>query len=95
MVALESEPGNPASDHYTAVVVPDFDILKERKIVNAKEVIRFDIEGISAKFRPPNESAATKSGKTPCPGPQLANSNDSSWRSECAPTRKKGNRIPK
>ncbi len=32
------------------VVVPDFDVLKERKIVNAKEVIRFDIEGISAKI---------------------------------------------
>jgi long-chain acyl-CoA synthetase len=30
--------------------VPDFDVLKERKIVNAKEVIRFDVEGISAKI---------------------------------------------
>src|SRR5580692_6850578 len=48
VMALESEPGNPASDRLYAVVVPDFDLLKERKIVNAKEVIRFDIEGISA-----------------------------------------------
>jgi len=49
VMALESEPGNPASDRLYAVVVPDFDLLKERKIVNAKEVIRFDIESISAK----------------------------------------------
>src|SRR6478752_102060 len=49
VMALESEPGNPSSDRLYAVVVPDFDLLKERKIVNAKEVIRFDIESISAK----------------------------------------------
>ncbi len=50
VMALEAEPGNPASDRLYAVVVPDFDLLKERKIVNAKEVIRFDIEGISAQI---------------------------------------------
>ena len=50
VMALESEPGNPASDRLYGVVVPDFDVLKERKIVNAKEVIRFDIESISAKI---------------------------------------------
>src|SRR4029077_6681565 len=50
VMALEAEPGNPASDRLYAVVVPDFDLLKERKIVNAREVIRFDIEGISAKI---------------------------------------------
>jgi long-chain acyl-CoA synthetase len=50
VMALESEAGNPSSDRLHAVVVPDFDLLKERKIVNAKEVIRFDIESISAKL---------------------------------------------
>jgi long-chain acyl-CoA synthetase len=50
VMALESEPGNPSSDRLYAVVVPDFDLLKERKIVNAREVIRFDIESISAKL---------------------------------------------
>ena len=49
VMALESEPGNPASDRLYGVVVPNFDVLKERKIVNAKEVIRFDIESISAQ----------------------------------------------
>jgi long-chain acyl-CoA synthetase len=38
------------SDRLHAIIVPDFDLLKERKIVNAKEVIRFDIESISAKL---------------------------------------------
>ncbi len=50
VLALESEPGNPASDRLYGVVVPDFDVLKERKIGNTKEVLRFDIEGISAKI---------------------------------------------
>src|SRR5882724_9590231 len=50
VMALESEPGNPASDRLYGVVVPDFEVLKERRVVNAKEVIRFDIESISAKI---------------------------------------------
>jgi long-chain acyl-CoA synthetase len=34
-------------DRLHAVVVPNFDVLKQRKIVNAKDVIRYDIEGLS------------------------------------------------
>jgi len=37
-------------DRLHAVVVPNFDILKQRKIVNAKEVIRYDIEGLSLQL---------------------------------------------
>jgi long-chain acyl-CoA synthetase len=33
-----------------AVIVPNFEILRQRKVVNAKEVIRFDVEGLSAKL---------------------------------------------
>ncbi|HEX3739590.1 MAG TPA: AMP-binding protein [Terriglobales bacterium] len=33
-----------------AVVAPNFEVLRQRKIVNTKEVIRFDIEGLSAKL---------------------------------------------
>ena len=33
-----------------AVVTPNFEVLRQRKIVNTKEVIRFDIEGLSAKL---------------------------------------------
>lgn len=40
----------PGSDKLHAVVVPNFEVLKQRKVVNSKEVIRFDIEGLSAKL---------------------------------------------
>jgi long-chain acyl-CoA synthetase len=32
------------------VIVPNFDTLRQRKVVNAKEVIRFDIEGLSPQI---------------------------------------------
>jgi long-chain acyl-CoA synthetase len=73
VMALESEPGNPASDRLYAVVVPDFDLLKERKIVNAKEVIRFDIEGISSHI------PSTK---------RIGSLNALNWKSGSAPIRK-------
>jgi long-chain acyl-CoA synthetase len=51
VMALQGTPGDPTSDpkkeRLHAVIVPDFEVLKERKIVNAKEAIRWDIEGIS------------------------------------------------
>jgi long-chain acyl-CoA synthetase len=47
VMALEATPGDPTTERLYGVVVPNFDVLKEKKIVNAKEVIRFDIEGIS------------------------------------------------
>jgi long-chain acyl-CoA synthetase len=50
VIGLEGTPGNPTKDALHAVVVPNFDVLKERKVVNAKEVIRFDIEGLSAEL---------------------------------------------
>jgi long-chain acyl-CoA synthetase len=50
VMGLEGRPGDPGSERLHAVVVPNFEVLKERKVVNAKEVIRFDIEGLSAKL---------------------------------------------
>jgi long-chain acyl-CoA synthetase len=50
VVGLESRPGDAMSDRLHAVIVPNFELLRQRKIVNAKEVIRFDIEGLSAKL---------------------------------------------
>jgi long-chain acyl-CoA synthetase len=50
VMALEAKPGDPTSERLYAVVVPNFEELKARKIVNAKEVIRFDIEGLSQKL---------------------------------------------
>ena len=49
-MAMESRPGDPTSEHLHAVVVPNFEELKHRRIVNSKEVIRFDIEGLSAQL---------------------------------------------
>lgn len=50
VMALEARKGDPTSEHLHAVVVPNFEELKHRKIVNSKEVIRFDIEGLSSKI---------------------------------------------
>jgi long-chain acyl-CoA synthetase len=46
VMGLEGKPGE-GGDRLHAVIVPDFDALRQRKIVNAKEIIRFDIEGLS------------------------------------------------
>lgn len=48
VLGLESRPGEPFNERLHAVIVPNFDLLKERKIVNASEVIRFDLDSISA-----------------------------------------------
>jgi long-chain acyl-CoA synthetase len=50
VMGLEARPGDPSSEHLHGVIVPDFDVLKERKVVNAKEVIRFDVESLSAQL---------------------------------------------
>jgi long-chain acyl-CoA synthetase len=50
VMGLEAKPGDPSSERLYAVVVPNFDVLKEKKIVNAKEVIRFDVESLSQQM---------------------------------------------
>ncbi len=50
VMGLEGPPGDPTAERLHAVIVPNFDVLKERKIVNSKEVIRWDIEGLSAQL---------------------------------------------
>ena len=47
VLGLEEGPG---SERLHAVIVPNFDVLRQRKVVNAKEVIRFDLEGLSAQL---------------------------------------------
>ncbi len=47
-MGLESnKPGEPLSERLHGVVVPNFDVLRQKKIVNTREVIRYDIENIS------------------------------------------------
>jgi long-chain acyl-CoA synthetase len=50
VMAWEARPGDPTSERLHAVVVPNFELLRERKIVNAKEAIRLDIEALSHKI---------------------------------------------
>ena len=49
VLGLEGKPGE-GGDRLHAVIVPNFDVLRQRKIVNAKEAIRFDIEGLAPKI---------------------------------------------
>ena len=42
--------GVAGADKLYAVIVPNFEVLRQKKVVNAKEVIRFDVEGLSAKL---------------------------------------------
>lgn len=48
VLGLESKPGEPLSERLHGVIVPNFDVLREHKVVNIREVIRYDVEGISA-----------------------------------------------
>ncbi|HKT26062.1 MAG TPA: AMP-binding protein, partial [Terriglobales bacterium] len=50
VMGIESTPGEPLAERLHAVIVPNFDVLRERKVVNAREVLRFDIEGLSAQL---------------------------------------------
>jgi long-chain acyl-CoA synthetase len=50
VMGLVSRPGEPFAERLHAVIVPNFDVLRERKIVNAREVIRFDVENLSTEL---------------------------------------------
>ena len=77
------------------MVVPDFDLLKERKIVNAKEVIRFDIEGISAKIPSTKRIGSYEIWQDALPRTTTRKLKRFEWKSGCAQTRKKDNLIPR
>jgi long-chain acyl-CoA synthetase len=49
VMGLEGKPGQ-GGDRLHAVIVPNFDALRQKKIVNAKEVIRYDIESLSQQI---------------------------------------------
>lgn len=52
VLGLTGRPGEPFSERLHGVIVPNFELLREKKIVNAKEVIRFDIENLSQQVPP-------------------------------------------
>ena len=43
-----AEPGRPSSERLFGVVVPNMDLLRAKKIVNAGDLIRFEMEGLAA-----------------------------------------------
>lgn len=45
-----ARPGEPAAERLHAVVVPNFDVLRDRKILNAREILRFEIESLSVQL---------------------------------------------
>jgi long-chain acyl-CoA synthetase len=49
-IAVMGLEGRAGEDRLHAVIVPNFDVLKQRKVVNAKGVIRYDIESLSAQL---------------------------------------------
>ena len=49
VLGVEGHPGE-GGDRLYAVIVPNFDKLRQKKIVNAKEVIRYDIESLSQQI---------------------------------------------
>jgi long-chain acyl-CoA synthetase len=50
VIGIEGKPGEPLSERLHGVIVPNFEVLRERKIVNAKEIIRFELEGLSTQL---------------------------------------------
>ena len=50
VIGLQSAPGEPFSERLHGVMVPDFDALRREKIVNIGDMLRFEIEGLSAKL---------------------------------------------
>jgi len=42
-----ARPGEPAAERLHAVVVPDLDVMRDRRIVNTREILRYEIEGRS------------------------------------------------
>ena len=49
VIGLQSAPGEPFSERLHGVIVPDFEALRRAKIVNVGDLLRFEIEGLSAK----------------------------------------------
>jgi long-chain acyl-CoA synthetase len=50
VMAMEERPGDATSERLYSVIVPNFELLRAKKIVNTKEAIRFDIEALSHKI---------------------------------------------
>lgn len=50
VLGVQGRPGEPHAERLHAVVVPNYEVLRERKIVNINDVLRFDLDGLSAQL---------------------------------------------
>lgn len=50
VLALEATPGDPTSERLHAVIVPNVEALKQEKIVNVREAIRYYVEALSTQL---------------------------------------------
>jgi long-chain acyl-CoA synthetase len=50
VMGLQARNGGPQAERLHAVIVPDYEVLRERKIVNITDVVRFDIDELSAQL---------------------------------------------
>jgi long-chain acyl-CoA synthetase len=50
VMGLQGRPGEPFSERLHAVVVPNFELLKQKHIVNTREVIRWEFESLSQEL---------------------------------------------
>src|SRR5574341_1715405 len=50
VMGLQSRPGEPFSERLHGVVVPNLELLKQKHIVNTREVIRWEFEGLSQQL---------------------------------------------
>jgi len=45
-----TKPGEPSAERLHAVIVPDEQVMKERGFTNIREIVRFDVEGLSVSL---------------------------------------------
>ena len=62
-----TRPGEPSAERLYAVVVPDADALREKKVVNAGDLIRFEMEGLSVGLAPPKRVLGYEVSMEPLP----------------------------
>jgi long-chain acyl-CoA synthetase len=43
-------PGEPAAERLHAVVTPDFEVMRERKVLNTREILRYEIDNLGIKL---------------------------------------------
>ena len=45
-----ARPDEPAAERLYAVIVPDMDVMRERKVLNMKEILRYEVESLSIQL---------------------------------------------